>query len=324
MSSSKAIGGYFGLHINTESSYYPELLALNSGRNALEYILLSRGYKKVYLPFFTCDVLLEPFNKHGIKYEFYNIGLNLEPIKLPVLKQNEAFLYTNYFGLKINYITKLKDKVENLILDYAQAFFCRPLKNVDTFYSPRKFFGIPDGAYLSSDAVYNHPLDKDSSLNRISHLLIRLEEGAEAGYEAFKKNDSTLIGAPIREMSNLTKRLLGDINYINAKDQRNKNFNFLHQQLREYNQFDWFDQIQIDGPMVYPFYSSDEKLRAFLINKKIFVATYWPNVLEWTNVGSIEYQLTTNVIYLPIDHRYNESNMRQIISLIFDYYGISN
>jgi len=324
MSSFKSIGGYFGLHTSASNPYYSDLLALNSGRNALEYILLSRNYKKIYLPFFTCDVLLEPFKKHAVEYEFYKIDFNLEPVQLPELKKNEAFLYTNYFGLKSNYINQLIDKLDNLILDYAQAFFCQPLKGVDTFYSPRKFFGIPDGAYVSTDAVYELPLNKDSSVDRFSHLLIRIEEGAEAGYEVFKKNDNSLIGAPIREMSNLTKSLLGDIDYNWAKERRNRNFNFLHQHLKEYNQFEWLNQLQIDGPLVYPFYSFDEGLRAYLIKYKIFVATYWPNVLVWTEEDSIEYQLTNNVVYLPIDHRYNEEDMRQIINTIYNYYGFSN
>ena len=33
--------------------------------------------------------------------------------------------------------------------------------------------------------------------------------------------------------------------------------------------------------MIYPFYTDDIYLRARLIKQHIFVAQYWPNVLEW-------------------------------------------
>ena len=44
-----AIGGYFGLELDKENEYHSEAIRLNTGRNALEYILISGFYKKIYL-----------------------------------------------------------------------------------------------------------------------------------------------------------------------------------------------------------------------------------------------------------------------------------
>lgn len=67
-----SIGGYFELELNDFGSlYHDNLVPLNTGRNALEFILIQQGYEKVYLPYYTCDVTLQPLKRQKIDYEFY-------------------------------------------------------------------------------------------------------------------------------------------------------------------------------------------------------------------------------------------------------------
>jgi hypothetical protein len=168
-----------------------------------------REYSKVYIPYYTCYVILEPFIKLDIPYEFYHINENLEPVfKFEKTGLKEVFLYTNYFGIKDAFIKHLSGKISNLIIDNAQSFFSRPLKGIDTFYSPRKFFGVSDGAYLFIDKELKEDFDQDISHDRMSHLLIRVDKSAEEGYADFSFNDSCLINEPIKKMSNLTHKLL--------------------------------------------------------------------------------------------------------------------
>ena len=54
----KAIGGYFELELPLKEEFHKDALRLNSGKNCLEYILRARQYKKVYIPYYTCDVVL--------------------------------------------------------------------------------------------------------------------------------------------------------------------------------------------------------------------------------------------------------------------------
>ena len=69
--------------------------------------------------------------------------------------------------------------------------------------------------------------------------------------------------------------------------------------------------------MIYPFYTDDIYLRARLIKQHIFVAQYWPNVLEWCTPNEIEYSLCQHIIPLPIDQRYDEEDMNRIVNTIF-------
>lgn len=71
-------------------------------------------------------------------------------------------------------------------------------------------------------------------------------------------------------------------------------------------------------PMVYPFVTRiDQNLRKELINNKIFVAKYWPNVHQLGNYNT-EYQMATRVIPIPCDQRYGEEEMNRILEIIIN------
>ena len=57
-------------------------------------------------------------------------------------------------------------------------------------------------------------------------------------------------------------------------------------------------------------------LKKELISKNIFVATYWPNVFEWTKPEDIEYKIAESVVCIPIDQRYGKEEMGLIIKEI--------
>jgi len=314
----KSIGGYFDLELSSLGEYYPKAIALNTARNAFEYILKVRHYKKVYIPYYTCDVMLEPIKKLKVDYEFYHINQNLEPVfDFNKISSDEGFLYTNYFGLKAMFINELAKKVSNLIIDNAQSFFSEPINYVDTFYSPRKFFGVSDGAYLFCNKQLNEEFEQDLSYNRMSHLLIRSDINAEVGYEEFCNNDSGLINQPIKKMSNLTHKILETIDYKFVKLKRIQNFEYLHKFLKDRN-FLKFEKSNTQVPLVYPFWTKKSKLKKRLIENKVYCATYWPNVLTWCEQDSLEVQLTNELVHLPIDQRYSELEMNKIIKLIIE------
>lgn len=312
------IGGYFSLELPIHNLYHSRALALNTGRNCLEYILRVRKYHKVYIPYYTCDVLLEPFRKLDVAYEFYQINANLEIAEKLVLQQGEALLYTNYFGLKQRYIDQLATQYgQRLIVDNTQAFYAKPIEGIDTFYTCRKFFGVPDGAYLYIDKILDEDLEQDLSWERMTFLNKRIDIGAEAGYTDFKKLSHSLTGQPIKRMSKLTERLMYSIDYQAIAQHRRENYHYLHEHLASSNLLKlYMDEDMV--PMVYPYFSDEEGLREILIKNKVFVARYWPNVLEWASRDSLESKLTQRVQHLPVDQRYGINEMNRIIGIIKD------
>ncbi len=310
-----AIGGYFSLELLQREEYHKNAIRLNTGRNCLEYILRARGYKKVYVPYYTCEAVMEPINKLGIPYEYYHIDIHFEIRDRFALKEGEALLYTNYFGLKQRYVELLAEKAgSRLIVDNTQAFYAQHIQGIDTFYTCRKFFGVADGAYLYTDKLLDEDFVQDESYDRMAHLLKRIDLSAEQGFVDFRKVDDGLDNQPIRKMSKLTQRIMQSIDYDAAARKRRENYQMLHEELGEENNL--VLSLEDDAvPMVYPFLASIKGLREKLIENKIFVARYWPNVLDWTTDKDIENLLAYQMQPLPIDQRYSVDDMNRIIDI---------
>ena len=313
-----AIGGYFGLELRRGEHYHKNAIRLNTARNCFEYVLRTRGSAKVYIPYYTCEVMLEPIRKLQIEYEFYHINELFEPTVLPKLTANEAFLYTNYFGLKQKCVKSLAMEYgKQLIVDNAQAFYAEPIDGIDTFYSARKFFGVPDGAYLYTDKPLQQEFEQDCSNERTAHLLKRIDLGPEPGYQDFRMNEDVLCNQEIMRMSKLTEAILCGIDYESVKRKRRENYAFLENALKDSNPI----HLKMDddtAPMVYPYLSDDVLLKQKLIENKIFVATYCPNVKEWTMENMLENELTAKLLPIPCDQRFNFEDLQRIISFVLN------
>jgi hypothetical protein len=316
MSLPRAIGGYFELELPKGAGFlHDDAVLLNSGRACFEALLRTIKPRRVLMPKYTCDVMLEPLKNTQTAYDFYAITEQLEIKDLPELTKDELLLYVNYFGVKDDYVQRLAERYgSRLVIDNAQAFYAPPIPGAHTLYSPRKFFGLPDGGIIYSNvSIGIHNLEQDTSYGRCMHLLKRIDKGAEAGYQDFKIDDASLNSQPIRTMSNLTRRLLGDIDFAAIRTRREANYKILHQALRDKNQLRLSDTPT--GPMVYPF-RAQEGLRQKLIDAKVYVATYWPNVYEWAQSTETEYMLVDSIVALPIDQRYGADEMQRILEVI--------
>lgn len=316
-----AIGGYFGLELgrNDSNFWFSHLPALNSSRHALEYIIrqLSKKPDMIYVPYYTCEVVLEPIRRLNIPYQFYHIDDNLEIAELPKLGSDDYIIVNNYFGIKDSYIDSLLLHYKSqMLVDDAQAFYHPNHIGMRAIYSPRKFFGVPDGGFAWTPGTKEIELTQDFSTDRSAHLLRRIDAGAEAGYDEFQRDDASLSSEPMKAMSVLTRRILESIDYDDVKLRRRSNFEMLHEALGAVNKFDIPDMKSFACPMVYPFLTGDVSLRNKLIKNKIFVAKYWPNVLRWCDENMLEHELTEKLIPLPIDQRYEGKDMNRIIEIV--------
>lgn len=125
------VGGYFELELKQGgATFHQTTYRLKSGRSSLHFIFANVKPAKVYLPYYTCDALLEPAINVGIPYSFYAIDKNLEIRELPVLKDNELIVYVNYFDSKRNYVSQLSDiYTDKLIVDCTQSYFLKETTN---------------------------------------------------------------------------------------------------------------------------------------------------------------------------------------------------
>lgn len=313
----KEIGGYFEFEQLVDNEYYKDLLKLNTGRNALVYLMKAKKIKKIYIPYYLCESVYEILEKYNYKYELYQIKEDFLPDFNKELLDNEYLYIVNYYGqLSNNIIIKLKERYKNIILDNTHAFFQKPIESVDTIYNCRKWFGVPDGAYLSTNFKLKEELKKDFSKDRMKHLLGRYEEDASNYYNYFKENDIKFQEEPLKKMSDLTQNLMGAIDYKRVKKIRKLNYEYLDKKLKDIN------KLKLNTPKVpfcYPLYLENidvESLKKKLAEQKIYIPTLWPNVIKENLTESIEYKYTKNILPIPCDQRYSQKEMLKIIKLI--------
>jgi len=311
----EAIGGYFELELAKGSFPHADAILLNSGRSCIEYVLRANDVRHVYVPNYTCDVVLQPLDRLGIAFSFYAINEQLELSELIELRHGELLIVNNYFGIKDEYCRRLAEIYgRQLAIDCSQAFFADPPAGSHCFYTPRKFFGVPDGGCLYTDERLDLVLETDHSYSRSIHLLKRIDLGAEMAYAEFRKNDASLNGEAMKWLSPLTRRLLGAIDYSEALRRRRSNFALLNDHLGVNNRL----RTSTDNacPMVFPLVTDDPDLRQRLIQNRIFVPLYWPNVLNWCEPRETAYHVATHLLPLPIDQRYGPEHMARILEIL--------
>ena len=74
-----------------------------SGRTALEHIveiLTGQGKNRAYLPSYCCHTMIEPFLKHGMTVDFYDVECTNNGLhrRLERDAQYDAILLMDYFG----------------------------------------------------------------------------------------------------------------------------------------------------------------------------------------------------------------------------------
>lgn len=311
---SREIGGYFELQLSRAKDLPEGFSYLNSARNALRIYIREKNIKFIQVPYYTCPVVWEAILSEGCQIIPYDLDESFLPSQIDV---DLYTLYTNYFGVFDKNISLLEKTCKKLIIDNAQAFYSRS-QGCASIYSPRKFFGLPDGGLLFPKISSTQSLSIDSSWNRCSHLLKRLDGDTQAGYRDFQENDKSLELLPVRRMSNLTKALMSQIDIEGLKRIRKTNFEYLRSRLDSLNLMS-IDRNSDLVPMVYPLRTKKLELRKHLIENKIYVAKYWPKKIGLDCMKSCQAEMfAEEIVPLPIDHRYSDLDMKRIVEVVYE------
>jgi len=317
------IGGYFGLDVQGGRHFHTTEQRYNTARSALvafcQAVVVASGRQlSILLPRFNCPDVVEALEGlPEIEVIPYSINENLEPILPDPGAAGSALYFVNLFGLKSAYAARVP---MGSIVDNVHAFFSAPVENAHTIYSARKFFGVPDGAYLYSNVRPPVPPPYVAWENSV-YLLQRIDVGARAGYQRFSESERALSGSDIRGMSLLSQSLLGSMDYAKFAKKRRANFEYLHDRLGTSNEMRaLIDQALAESsfvPLCYPHLSGNgAHLREFLISEGIFIPRYWESIGADPLATPFERHLAMNALHLPIDQRYGRSEMDAIVSRV--------
>lgn len=312
-------GGYFPLELPAFGShYYPGARAYRSARSALYHLLITLKPSRLWLPQLICQSVIDAVRKSGVDIAWYQLDEDYFPRLSQQFESDDCLLYVDYLGhcraQKRRLLTTFPP--EKIIIDHSQAFFEHMPSALANLYSPRKFFGIPDGGLLHTLLDMPVPDTQDrGSLSHVTHLLLQHEYDTRAGYDAFQQAESALEDVAACRMSALTEKILRSVDYLRIKQTRERNYHLLRQRLDEINAFRFTDAA-ISGPFCYPFFFPARKLHQALISRGVFVATYWREVLERVAPASVEANYVNYMVPLPCDQRYSEDDIEQLIKIV--------
>lgn len=309
------IGGFFELEpevAQNSASFHASALALSTGRACLMMMLFELRPTRVFVPHYTCDALLEPLRMQGIEIAFYALNRDLSPKQALRLGSRDFIIYINYFGLCDKQVCELSSIYgRQLLVDDTHAFFHGRRTGHWSFTSARKYFGVPDGAYLFAPLELPTPASQFNG-DDLSHLELRSNGLQKEAFAAYQVYEGTL-DCSVARMSLFSSERLLRVDYSSVAKQRRRNFDRLHAALGPTNKFVFDYGIAV--PFCYPYLCDRTELRFELFAKGIYPPTLWSDVVDRA-APDWEIELSTALLPLPIDHRYGDTAMQQIIDSV--------
>jgi hypothetical protein len=306
------IGGFFELELpHGGARLHPQAHALSTGRACMMVMLRHLAPKRVHVPFYTCDAALEPFVRLGIETRTYALDETLFPQNLPALDEGEYLLWINYFGVCGEHTNKIKERFgKQALLDDTHAFFRSGHSGHWSFTSARKYFGVPDGAFLYAPVTLDVQAERFKGISLTHGLLRRLGRQNEA-YEAYKQYERSL-DCSVCSISEVSAGMLWGVDILRVAEARRSNFDYLHSALGKHNQLP-LGRVR-DVPFCYPYLPSSPVNRDSLYAKGIFVPSLWPDTLTRNEDRfAFEKRISVELLPLPIDHRYTLTDLQPMV-----------
>lgn len=303
-----------------------DILRTNCAKAALHWALILRGVKKLYTPYYMCRSVTDLLRNSEIELSFYSLQGNLMP-DLEAVEEDAWVLLVNYFGIMEENIADLADKYPHVIIDNSHALFAEPVLKGDTcnIYSCRKFLGVPDGGYLIARGAGSVELEPCLVKRHFSYLVDSFEDDMNSAYR--KKLDSDLyLARNMQGMSLLTQAMLPGISLDRVRQIRMDNFARLQSILGDTNAIKFPEETY--PAYLYPYLpenyvpapqedevrrrrhkNQNSPLKKALLKEKIYIPTLWKELLNDQFRGTLEYRLSSETIFLPIDQRYDKEDM---------------
>jgi hypothetical protein len=314
-----AIGGYFEIELPPKRApVHGDAIRFQSARAAFLALLCHRRPSRVWMPTYICDAMLAPLAILGIGCGFYSLSADFDIAEDVELGDGEIFLCVNHFGVFEKACSSAIERygAQRVVVDCAQDFFATPKKCLGVVYSPRKFFGVPDGGLLVTDLDVARPVRRHELKDaQILHLVRRLAGDPEAGYASYMTAEAEFARIEPEALSAMTERILAGIDLERVAMARRTNFEFLHARLSASNRLS-LKPTDKYVPLCYPYLARTPTLRERLRESRVYTATYWPEVARRSGSGTFEKDLATNLIAIPCDQRYGEEQMARVVDLI--------
>lgn len=305
-----------------------------SGRQPLLDIVLSSGYKRIWVPSYYCGESLLILNRSDIKISRYKCLPTDNPDKsvetLP-LESDDLLLRPNFFGFHgFHDSSKYPcDVIEDHTHDLIGAW---PIKSNARwcFASIRKTVPTADGGILWSPVNSPLPLQYSRTSVVAGSMALRYSAmeskteylNARMSYkksflQVFRDTEECFGAFPLSDWSSITNDIMNNINIEAWYNLKKVNYKKLLSGLDFRNSVPITGNIERSTPfsLIILFHSNAQRqnARSFLIRNNVYPAVLWPDVY---NKDSDAIDFSQRMLSIHCDGRYSENDMRILAQIL--------
>lgn len=333
----KVIGGEFEIDLAKIGTKYSlnNSHVFSSGRAALYHILkllsTCNKFKKVLLPDYLCESIIQAVRRSKFEIEFYNVNSDLS-IDFESLQKrccdSSIVLLINYFGcIDISKQIKMVRAIKSsscIIADNVQGYYAMPESNEAdfSFTSLRKTFPVPDGAIVETSVNGLEILTRENTFvaskiaggilkhyakkNIIDDYLYldflnKGEQGINENYDA--------------RVSDFSKLIFGNLDFDEISNRRKDNATFVLECLKQMTIQPIISNIENYTPLFIPIrIKNRDEIRKKMFSRNIFCPIHWPEP-EGLNLFRSN-ELAKTELSLIVDQRYNKEDMKRMLDII--------
>ncbi len=358
--SSKEIGSYFYNYdrsvtnkeftfdstINSGKAYL-----YKSGRNAIKSLCkhLLDTHKRVLLPNYTCNTVIQPFIDEKWVIDYYNVKQDFTIDEESLLNKISQFdpsvvFVQSYFGFNTlasfkNRLNEIKTQGITVIEDVTHSLFSDFDKcDADYFIaSLRKFFAIPNGGVIftqveSDDLLPAHDDDRVAQLAfKAFDLKKSYMENKSTEKEEFRRaySDLQTVIEDNNDIVGIAEESIdvwNNVDFGNISNKRRSNYKhlikFLHIPEITVPLAELGDDVV---PLYFPILLRNsivrDELQKYLISFNIYCPIIWgkPTAITQESDYNLLYDM---ILCIPVDQRYTENDMQIVINLIKSFFEI--
>lgn len=283
--------------------------------------------KKAMLPKYTCDTVIAPFQELGYDYQFYPVCKDLT-IDIPKAKEIFSAHHPNlivvhpYFGMDLtkqeqNMLEEMHEGGCEIILDLTQCLFSTMRLPFIKYYvgSIRKWFAIPDGAFLETpDEMEVFGIENDEIVSLQTKAMKLRGEYFQTG-DTNVKDESIRLSHEVERfmtrpitphaMASVSKEILACEDAYTQQKIRIENYKRLYEGLKDVKDIELIADISrlTTAPLFFPFRVDDiAAMQKKLARKAIYARLIW--------------EKEDRILTITVDQRYDLSDMDRVVAAI--------
>ncbi|WP_034445906.1 hypothetical protein [Butyrivibrio sp. AE2032] len=333
MTDQKVIGGEYCIehNVTNEISVGEQYPRYSLGRTCLDIILENIYFESlgaILLPDYICISVSATVLKKGIKIYHYHVDGFFQPdydsIKLNI-GLCDSILLVSYFGMVdidgMAFSIRRDYPEIKIIIDDVQGFYETEKHTTYDycFNSYRKWFPVPDGAEIitDNDRLISGRLSKNPQYayyKAAGNILKNYRDyiGDDVALELLDKGEAIMDDEYSYECSDISKALIGDIDFQMVAQVRKNNAEVLHKGLEKLKIPHLYCGDKV--PMFIPIQISNrDAVRKKMFENSIYTPIHWPCLDEIAQGKNALYNTELSLI---CDQRYDEEDMEKELEVL--------